>query len=327
MSIEIIKSGLLDTIQDPGRTGYRYLGINPGGVMDTLSAAIANALVGNSSRETVIEMHFPASSLLFLQDCMLAITGADFSATLNGYPVPLMQPVIAAAGSRLQFSKLNTGARAYIAFREQLDIPLWLGSGSTHMKAQCGGWQGRALQKGDVIPFRHIFRYEDMRSGNQPFIKLPWSAAPPANDDTIAVLPGPEYDWMEESAKKALAEQEFTISTVADRMGLQLTEPIPFSTERQLLSSGTGFGTIQLLPGGRLIILMADHQVSGGYPRVGQVAGAALPALAQKQPGSRIKFRCCTIAEAEELLLNQEQYIAVLQTACRYQLEPVINRT
>ncbi len=327
MSIKIIKNGVLDTIQDPGRTGYRHLGINPGGVMDPLSAAIANALVGNSSREAVIEIHFPALSLLLQQDCMLAIAGADFSATLNGQPIPLMQPVIAAAGSKLQFGRLNTGARGYIAFREQLGIPLWLGSCSTHIKAQLGGWQGKALQKGDTIPFRYSFRYNSILPGNQPFTVLPWRTAPPVVDDTIAVLPGPEYDWMEEPAKKAFEQQVFTISTVADRMGFQLTEPIPFSAERQLLSSGTSFGTVQLLPGGKLIILMADHQVSGGYPRVAQVASGAQPALAQKQPGSKIKFRFCTMEYAEDLLLKQEQYVAVLQTACRYKLEPVINRT
>lgn len=326
MSLKVIKKGLLDTIQDTGRYGYRHLGINPGGVMDPLAAATANILVGNTPQTAVIEMHFPAAVFVVQQDCLIAISGADFSATLHGKSVPLEQPLVVAAGAELRFRERRSGARAYIAIRENMEITEWLGSCSTNAKLLLGGWQGRALKPGDTIPFRYSFQYGHILGG--AFCKvLPWRVVQPVADHEIYVLKGPEWNWMRGESDGILEGQAFTISTVADRMGYQLEEPISCFIEEQLLSSGTSFGTIQLLPGGKLIILMADHQVSGGYPRIAQVITGSLPALAQMQPGEKIKFRFCSQAYAESVLMKQQLLLTNLQTACAYKLEAALADT
>ncbi|MBX3239682.1 MAG: biotin-dependent carboxyltransferase family protein [Chitinophagaceae bacterium] len=318
MSIRIIRKGVLDSIQDTGRIGYRHWGINPGGAMDTASSAIANLLVGNKKEDAVIEIHFPAPVITIEQTCILAITGADFSATLNGEPAPLYQPLLVAADTELRFKQRVKGSRAYIAFREQLGVPLWLNSYSTNFKAGAGGWNGRTLQGKDVLPFRHTNNYRGLT--NRVWQALPWHVVPFPEPDIINILPGPEYEWLSDAAQRQLEEKEFTISTTADRMGYHLNEGLEVTPSQQLLSSGTGFGTIQLLPDGKLIILMADHQVSGGYPRIAQIVGAALPAVAQQSPGEKIRFRICTQEYAEKLYLSQWQHMAILGTGCNLKL-------
>lgn len=324
MSISIIKAGIFDTIQDAGRYGYRSAGINPGGVMDYFSAGIVNALTGNRMNAPVIECHFPAASMLIEQDMMLAIGGADFSPTLNDTSIPLWKPVIAAAGSVLEHKRIKSGARTYIAFREKLDVPVWLNSYSTNTKLSAGGWQGRLLQKSDRIKVLENHSYAMLDNGTGQVI-LPWQAdvqwRKESDSDMICILPGPEYEWLDAESKKLLEEQSFTISNTADRMGYQLIEELPYQLKNEMLSSGTTFGTVQLLPGGKMIVLMADHQVSGGYPRIAHVITAHLPLLAQKKPGDTIKFRVISQHLAEELLLKQKQHLVLLQHACRFKLE------
>src|SRR2546423_2947292 len=134
MSLRIIKAGILDTIQDPGRNGYQHLGINPSGAMDRFAAETVNFIVGNNKNDAIIEMHFPASSFLFEEQVMIAIGGGDFSATVNGEIIPLWQPVIISKNCLLQFQKWKDGARCYLAIREKMNIPKWLNSYSTNLK-------------------------------------------------------------------------------------------------------------------------------------------------------------------------------------------------
>ncbi|MBX2925510.1 MAG: biotin-dependent carboxyltransferase family protein [Chitinophagaceae bacterium] len=327
MSISIIKAGIFDTIQDAGRYGYRSAGINPGGVMDHFSAGIVNALTVNNINAPVIECHFPASSVLIEQDMMLAIGGADFSPSLNGVPIPLWKPVIAAAGSVLEHKRIRNGARTYIAFREKTDVRVWLNSCSTNTKLSAGGWQGRLLQKNDRIQMLEKHSYPLLHNGTAQVV-LPWQAAihwQEENEEAVGILPGPEYEWLDKESKKTLEERSFTISHTADRMGYQLLEELPYRHTNEMLSSATAFGTVQLLPGGKMIVLMADHQVSGGYPRIAQVITAHLPLLAQKKPGEPIRFRIISQQEAEEQLLTQRRHIVLLQHACRYKLEAALS--
>lgn len=159
MSLKIIRQGVLDTIQDLGRYGYQYLGINSNGVMDQFSAQLANALLGKNLSAPVIEIHFPASQFLFEKETVICITGADFLPSVNDQPIPLDHPVAVNKGTILKFDKLGTGARCYLSFLNDFDIGKWLNSYSTNLKAIAGGWQGRALQKNDVIPFKKTGNY------------------------------------------------------------------------------------------------------------------------------------------------------------------------
>ncbi len=214
MSLSIFKPGILDTIQDLGRFGHQHMGINPGGVMDRFAAQAANILVGNAAKEAVIEMHFPASVLIIEQAALVAFCGADFSATINGEPVPANHPVLVNKNSILQFHKLVSGARVYLAVRGGFDIPLWLGSRSTNLKAGAGGFKGRGLIKDDRIGFRSPGNIASLL-GEKEFMVLPWSAGPaPDQPEEIAVLPGHEWERLTIESRENFTMTSFLIIVI-----------------------------------------------------------------------------------------------------------------
>ncbi|MFI5185805.1 MAG: biotin-dependent carboxyltransferase family protein [Chitinophagales bacterium] len=323
MSLRVIKAGVLDTVQDLGRYGFQHLGINPGGAMDRFAAQTVNLLVGNHTREAVIEIHFPSSIFLFEQEAMIAVGGGDFSATINGEDIPIYQPMIVAKNSILQFQRWKQGARSYLAVKEKFNIPKWLNSYSTNLKAASGGFNGKPFQKDDVIPFKEKKEYKSFLCGND-FLLLPWKAdiawsETPIN--RIDFVPGNEWEWLTENSKQKFLNESFAIGSLADRMGYRLQTSLQAKEESELVSAAVSFGTIQLLPNGELIILMADHQTTGGYPRIGYIVSAHLPILAQKQPGDKINFRSTDKKHAEDLLLQQQQHLLQLQNACKFRLE------
>ena len=158
MSLQIIKAGLFDTIQDCGRYGYQHLGINPGGAMDVYTAQLSNALLGKELSAPVIEMHFPAPKILFQKEAIVYVTGADFSPVINQQKVPIAQPILINKNCILQFEKINSGARMYLSILQNIKIDKWLGSYSTNVKAAAGGFHGRQFKKNDIIDFVEKFK-------------------------------------------------------------------------------------------------------------------------------------------------------------------------
>lgn len=323
MALHIIKAGIQDSVQDFGRQGYRHLGINPGGSMDSFSAQVANALVGNSLNEAVIELHFPASSFFFNASALIAIGGADFSARLNEQPVEPNRPLIVHAGAILHFAQVQTGTIAYLTIRGGLNIEPWLDSYSTNLKANIGGWNGKALQKGDQIGFKDQVSFTSSEFTQLPFVATQFRPV----KDALFLLPGNEYEWLSTDAKQQLTAQLFKITNQSDRMGFRLNG-LPLEKNRigELISSGVVPGTIQLLPDGQLIVLMADHQTTGGYPRVAHIISAHQGILAQKKPGDNIRFEITDQSTAENLLLTQHRDLLQLQQACLFKLEQWFNR-
>lgn len=326
MSLEIIKSGLLDTIQDLGRYGYQHLGINPGGAMDRFAAQTANALLGKEFNSPVIEMHFPASAILFHRETIICITGADFSPTISHKKIPIFQPVIVNKKSVLHFEKNLSGACCYISFLHDLDLEKWLNSYSTNLTANAGGFKGRTLKKGDLINFKDSFKYKNL-AREKDFAALSWSASEKLFfKKEIRFIKGNEWDWLTESAENIFLKNTFNITKNSNRMGYRLKgDALTVKESRQLISSGVTFGTIQLLPDGQLIILMADHQTTGGYPRVGHVISADLPILAQKNPGDEIKFIQVEIEEAQLEIIAQHKNLLQMQTASTFKIENLLN--
>lgn len=324
MSLKIFKAGILDTIQDLGRYGHQHLGINPGGAMDKFSAQIANMLVGNDGKEAVIELHFPPSVFIFQQPALIALSGADFSASINGEKVPFLHPVLVNKNTVLQFHKTAKGARAFIAVQDGFNIPAWLGSSSTNLKADAGGFKGRAFRKDDEISLK---KENDLVSilGTKEFLVLPWKADNKwenSSTNEILILPGNECCRLTDKSKEKIFGQPFTITNQSDRMGFRLkSEQLLTTTNDDVISSAVSFGTIQLLPDGQLIILMADHQTTGGYPRVAHVISAHHSKLAQMKAGEMLRFRLATQQMAEELLLKQQQHLMQLQNACTFRLQ------
>jgi len=329
MSLKVIKAGILDTIQDMGRYKYQYLGINPGGVMDRFAASIVNILVGNSMNEAVLEMHFPAAAFLIEQPTIIAIGGADFFSTINGEPVPLWHPILINKNSVLQFEQLRSGARCYLAVKNGLQADKWLGSYSTHLKANTGGYKGRALRKDDAINFKRQSNYSRFFSEKDSIV-LPWQADikwTGDQNDKIFIIAGNEWKMLDNASQYHFLNQPFTVSPVSDKMGYRMRGAnLTTNNGFELISSAVSFGTIQLLPDGQLIILMADHQTAGGYPRIAHVITAHLPVLAQSRAGAKINFSMTDIETAEKLLMLQQQHLLQLQNACTFRLEEFLNQ-
>jgi len=324
MSIRIIKQGILDIVQDAGRYGYQHLGINPGGVADRLAFSVANMLVGNKEDEAVIELHYPASSILFEEDAMIALSGADFNACINSEAIPINTPVLVGKGSVLEFIRPIHGCRCYLSVKGGFQTGEWLGSYSTNTKAQAGGYKGRGLIAGDTLLFKNDFSFPKTIAGKS-FLALGWRAdvAPLyLQQPVIRICRGNEYDQLTEASRELLINTAFTITHENDRMGCRLLGiSLQKKAETELVSSAVTRGTIQLLPGGQLIILTADHQTTGGYPRIAHVVSADMPTLAQQQPGGTLGFKWIDIAEAETLLIRQHRYLLQLQIACNLRLE------
>ena len=327
MNLKIVKAGMLDSIQDRGRFGYQQFGINPNGAMDKYAATMANILVGNNTDEAVIEMHFPAPSIFFEESTMLALSGADFSATVNGKQIPLNQAVIVNKNTTLQFHSLKNKSRCYLAIKHGINISKWLDSYSTNLVAEAGGFSGRRLLKDDIIELNKTTSYD--LPDDEDFKILPWKASENQGRDSteeLMLLKGNECDWLDAASQEKFLKNPFFISPNSDRMGYRLaSEPLHSVSKAELISSPVNFGTIQLLPDGQLIILMADHQTTGGYPRLGNVISAHLSMLAQMRAGDQVRFRFTDHEAAESLMIKQQQHLHQLEIACKLRLENYVS--
>lgn len=325
MSVTIIKHGLLDTIQDEGRFGFQHLGINAGGSMDVVAANIANILVGNEKTEPVIELHFPAASFSFREDCLVALTGADFHPVIDDKAISMNTAIIVATKSVLKFNHLVTGCRCYLAVHGGWNAESWLNSYSTNTKISAGGYKGRVLRKDDIIEIKNAKFIPRKAAQN--------SIVPEVKADTsifyatkkIRCVAGAEYDWLDKDAKTRFQSSSFTVTPQSDRMGYRLQgEELKLPENFQLLSSAVTTGTIQLLPSGQVIILMADHQTTGGYPKIAHVISADIPKLAQMHANERLEFELIAHAEAEEEFMQQQRCLQQLEQSIKLQLQQIL---
>jgi antagonist of KipI len=323
MSLHIIKGGLIDTVQDGGRRGYQHLGINVGGVMDRFSAGLANALLGKEPTAPLLELHYPASVIQFSKETVICLAGADFTPTIDGERVDLNQPMVVPKGSTLRFTGVREGSWCYLSVLADLKLDPWLGSYSTNLRAEAGGFKGRQLKTGDVLPLA-----KDLHTEHHPFRNsvhhLPWKAVGlhALTRSEIGIFYGSEWNWLTPDSREALVHNSYYVSTASDRMGYQIMgEPLKQSHNEQLVSTGVAFGTVQLLPSGGLIVLMADGQTTGGYPRVAHVVSAHLPALAQLKPHESFRFILADNEKAEQHLAGQQDYLLNLQKTCAVKMK------
>lgn len=318
MSLKVIKAGLLDTVQDLGRYGFGHQGINPGGAMDRFSADLANALLGKESKAPTVELHFPAAKILFQKQAVICLAGADFSPMLNGKEIAVHQLVAVSENTILSFERKRNGARCYLSLLNDLKIEPWLNSYSTNLKAGAGGYKGKRLEKGDEIRFSDlVFKMET------DFVSLPWHYNNiDIESNEVEFIVGPEWDWLTTKSQTSFLNNPFLITPSSDRMGYRLNgEGLEQKRNEQLISSAVNFGTVQLLPNGQLILLMADHQTTGGYPRVANIISTDLPKLAQMNAGNEIKFVMTTVEAAEEKFVTQQNYLRSLQNTCKVKIQ------
>lgn len=243
MSITVLNPGLLTTVQDQGRIGYQQFGVSVSGVMDPRSAALANILAGNDQWEAVLECTMMGPQLQFDKANVIAITGGDLGPTLDGKAVPSYQAVAVKAGQVLKFTAPKAGCRAFIAFAGGLDIPLTMGSRSTYMKAKIGGFQGRKLEKGDVIGFRapvETLKHMEDRTLRPEFAPRPVY--------TLRVVMGPQDDYFTDAGIDTFLKETYTVTPEFDRMGCRLDGPVIAHKEGgDIISDGIAFGAIQVV--------------------------------------------------------------------------------
>jgi antagonist of KipI len=322
MSLRIIKAGMLDTIQDLGRCEAQHLGVNPNGAMDRFSAQLANALLGKELSAPVLELHFPAAQILFEQATVISICGADFTPVINNQPVPLDHPIAVEENSLLRFHHIKEGARAYLSILNDLALEKWQNSYSTNLIANVGGHEGKALSRYDTIAFKNTYNLKNVLKDKEVVV-LPWKAIDTIDHrNAIEFIIGSEWHSLTKESQRDFQNHWFQVRNEADRMGFRLSgPPLKLKEEEQLVSSGVSFGTVQLLPGGQLIILMADHQTTGGYPRIAHIISAHLPVLAQKKPNDALQFVMTDLPTAEAKLVKQQKYLREIAIACKFRIE------
>lgn len=313
MTIEVVKPGLLSSFQDLGRTGAQAIGMPVCGAMDALSHGIANLLVGNPVEEATLEITLMGPSLRFTRDCVVALAGADLGATLQDGPAPHLQAFRIPAGALLQFGKRRAGLRAYLAIAGGYGFPAVMGSRSTYLRGQLGGWQGRALRKGDVLPL------PDESPQRLPCVDgaataLLHGLLVRGKDASIRFVEGPEWAQFTAASQQTLQSDEYRIGSLSDRMGYRLEgSQLQRTAPRDMLSEAVAFGTVQVPPDGLPIVLMADRQTTGGYPRIAQVASVDLPLLAQRMPGDTVRFERISLDAAQQLLQRRAAAMASLR--------------
>ncbi|QNU24897.1 5-oxoprolinase subunit C family protein [Geobacillus zalihae] len=319
--IDVIEAGLFTTVQDGGRFGYRHAGVPAGGAMDAWAYRLANALVGNNGDEAVLEATMAGPTLRFHAETVIAICGGEFSCALNGQPLALWKPAAVKPGDVLEIGACRVGWRAYMAVAGGIDVSPVMGSRSTYVPAQLGGVSGRPLRRGDVLKIGTaalIF----------PSKPLHWGLSRLASryiggkTKTVRAVPGPEYDEFTPASRRQFFAARYEVTTQSDRIGYRLSGPtLALVREREMVSEAVVFGTVQVPASGQPIVLMADSQTTGGYPRIAQVAAVDLPILAQARPGDFIQFQPIGPEEAMWLYKEQQQRLARWIAAIRRQWE------
>ncbi len=314
--VEVEKAGLLTSVQDGGRAGMQVYGVPLSGALDRFAMQVANLLVGNAPDAPVLEFTLTGPVLRFSCPQLIAITGGDFQPQLDGVPVPAWQTVWVPAGARLTFGAAAAGARGYLAVAGGFQVPSVLGSAATDLRGKYGGWQGRALVAGDRIPVMDAAvtpaLVPKFRRGLAPRWIPDYGSSRP-----VRVVPGPHRDRFHPEAWQQLLSVRYRISPASDRMGYRLQGPaLAHRQSADILSTYIFPGVIQVPADGQPIVLMADCQVTGGYPIIGVVAAVDLPYLAQRRPGDELHFRAISVAEAQQLLRREAAFFACLKAAC-----------
>lgn len=313
--LEVLKPGMLTTIQDLGRTGYQRYGIVVSGAMDTYAMRMANVLTGNEKNAAVLEITLTGPKFMILKDCKIAITGANLSPAANGKPLPLWTELRLAKGTLLEFGELIEGCRAYLSIAGGFEAPLLMESRSTYLRAEIGGFEGRKLRKGDVL-----HAYSTPQQMKKAYRKSLHSELIPtySNDMMLRVIKGPQWDAFTEASQHKFLASTYEVSADSDRMGYRLVgERLETVRTQEQITDPIPNGAIQIPSDGQPIVLLADRQTTGGYPKIGVVASVDLSKIAQGKPGDRVSFAAIEVEESHRLLVEQESAFNILSASNR----------
>lgn len=310
-SLEILSPGPLTSVQDLGRYGFGRYGVPPSGALDSFSLRVANLLVGNPEGEAGLEITLMGLKVRFLTDLTVALCGADLQPHLNDIPLEMWRSHIVRKGDTLFLKALRNGCRAYLAVGGGISLKPVLGSKSTNLASRFGGYQGRALRKGD----RLFSRAPGQHFKSAGKVLSPEARPCHTGDWVLRVLLGPQdQDFPEESTKLFLGSS-FRVSSQSDRTGIRLSGPA-LHRKRELgdsiISEGIVPGAIQI-PGDSQPIILLVETVTGGYRKMATVISADLPLLGQVKPGDRVRFLEVSMQEAITALQALESPIHTLK--------------
>ena len=304
-TIQVQTPGLQTTVQDLGRNGFGPVGVSPSGAADPISLRVGNRLVGNDESAAGLEMMLLGGTFVFPQGAILALAGSDFGAMLDDVRVEPGTSVEVRPGQTLRLGPTGSGARCYLCVQGGIAVPPFLGSASTHVLSGLGGFEGRALRKGDVLR---------VGSSSKPFRKR--TIAPRASErlshrSVLRVTAGPQADWFSESSLRSFYTGTYRVGEQSNRMGLRVEGTAVAQRDAgEMITEGVSLGAIQVPAGGSPIILFVEQQTTGGYPKIANVIAADLHRVGQLRPRDEIRFAEVTLDEARSLLIAQEKLLA-----------------
>ncbi len=305
MSSLVVESpGLLTTVQDLGRAGFGEMGVSASGAADPVALQIGNRLVGNAPGAAALEMTLTGGTFAFPEGGVICLAGADFGAQHDGRELIPWKAHAILPGKRVLLGATRDFARCYLCVAGGIAVEEFLGSASTHLLSGMGGWQGRELRKGDVLPVGEVtkmIRQKKIAAGALDALRP---------RKTLHVTRGPQWDWVAEETQKRLCDEELRVSEEANRMGLRLEGPLlAVKEKKEMISEGAPLGAIQITPSGQAIILFVEQQTTGGYPKIANVIGADLHSVGQLRPRDAIRFAEVPLEEARALWIEQQQLL------------------
>lgn len=295
VTLAILEPGPQTTVQDLGRFGHLRSGIPPSGPLDRRAFILANRLVGNLDGAAGLECAFSGPRFEVDGPSAIAVTGAEVAVSVNGQPAPRWTTILLARGDGVKVGVARIGVRAYVAVSGGLDVPPVLGSRATYLRGRLGGVGGRALQAGD--------RLRAFAAAEPPVRSVRPEAVPGlVGEPTIHVVLGPQADRFTEEGIAALLGGSYEMLLESDRMGARLRGPrIVHTRGHDIISDGTALGSIQVPGDGQPIVLLVDHQSTGGYTKIATVCSFDVGRVAQVKPGQRLTFRAVSVEDAHRL--------------------------
>jgi len=329
VSISVLNPGLLTTIQDLGRHGYQKYGAIVSGAMDAYAMRLANIAVGNNENEGVLEITMIGPSLELEKGTLISITGGNISPIIKGKKIPMGRPVYLNEDCVLNFGPCIAGCRSYLAIAGGFEVPKVMESKSTYLRAKFGGFNGRTLKKGDILNVgvksstanKITKRLEEINPKGEllaPSWYMRDSIVEISDSTIIRVFPDRQFNYISDESVNKFFNSKFNIDNKSDRMGYRLCgEKIELKEKLEMISEEVSVGTIQIPPDGNPIILLADRQTTGGYPKIAHVASVDIQKIVQLKPNNKITFKQITLKEAEKLYFEREKYIAELKKAIK----------
>jgi biotin-dependent carboxylase-like uncharacterized protein len=303
-TVVVERPGLLTTVQDLGRVGYGQLGVSPSGAADSVAMRLGNLLVSNPPGAAVLEMTLLGGSFVFPEGAVIALTGADFGASLDGRAVEMWTAHVVRPGMKLVMGATKNYARCYLAVAGGISVAPFLGSAATHLMSGLGGFQGRALRRGDVLELRaRKRRIEPKKVSQAVLLHL-------KPRKKLRVTDGPQSELFSEEVKQAFFGEMFRVSEESDRLGIRLEgTKIPVDGAGEMITEGVTLGAVQITPSGQPIVLGVEQQTTGGYPKIANVIGADFHRLGQLRPRNEIRFERTSLAVARSLWIELERLL------------------